>query len=80
MASSEQAILDAMEAVSFDDALEVIRSGAPKDYVLRHREIEEFFKRYFTPSYEKKYQIEKYTLSTPIYDESITWQKPRALI
>lgn len=46
---------DVLEAASYDDALEVLRQAEPKEYILKHREIVDFFTRYFAPEFVPTY-------------------------
>lgn len=45
----------ALEADTYEGALDIIKSNEPKEFILRHREITTFFEAYFTPPFKPTY-------------------------
>lgn len=60
---------NAMEAASYEDALEILRVEEPREYILRHREIVEFFSKYFAPEFTPTYTVDQFVLDPIDWDD-----------
>lgn len=63
---AEQAYLNAAAAVSADDALELIRQNAPRDYVLYGKTIKSHYTALFRPKYQHEFTADQF--NRPLVD------------
>lgn len=59
----------ALDAPCYEDALEVLRNDEPREYILRHREIVEFFSKYFAPEFVPTFGVDDFLLAAIDWDE-----------
>lgn len=64
--AAEIAYSDAMGCSNYDDAMRVIQDRCPRDYVLEHNKISNFFKGYFTSAFQSPYHAGDF--NTPLLD------------
>ena len=62
----DQAFAEALEAADYDSAMDIIRKGAPSEYVLQFDKVSRFFQDFFTPVFEHKYDVGSF--NTPVVD------------
>lgn len=51
----------ALDAPSYEDALEMLRQDEPREFIINHDKIVSFFKNYFAPVYTPKFKAEDFT-------------------
>lgn len=59
----------ALEADSYEDALDIIKQHEPKEFILRHREIVSFFEGYFAPVFTPAFKPEDFILPSINWDD-----------
>lgn len=59
-AREDSAMAAAMEAPSYDDAMELLRNEIPAQFVFRQKDIQAYFKNFFKPPFEIKYAMDTF--------------------
>lgn len=67
--SNNESYSRALAASSFEDAMEIIKQECPRDYVLEHTKIRNYFQIHFKPKFVSKFIIDDFT------KDSIDWEQ-----
>lgn len=60
---------EAMDAASYEDAMEIIKQSEPREFVINHDKIKAFFQNYFAPTFEVQFRADQFNRAPINWDD-----------